>query len=272
MSRLLEQIPLPLGRHWGWGLRPRDVRGKCAMGVDVRPDSWDVAIFDAHRPWKHKPDHMPLRLVFNGKVRDEMDVIWLAFQYPVAAMGIDSRPEATLANRLVKRLRKARKDAWRVQYNTNPSTVEFTKNEKEHQITLERTMAMDELFVGMQCGQIALPQNYQEVMGGTLVSELCAPTRVQVEWHGQDWPRWTEKEADHTFHCMTYGLFMAKFSNIWTPSDAQVMAGPGLVQTPGGPRVATPGQARRDPFDEEDGDDEEQDWADFYELSSKVGF
>lgn len=269
MSRILEQIPMPLPRSWGWGVRPGDVRNRCAMGVDVRPDSWDVAILDCHRPNRHKPDHMPFRLVFNGKVRDEKDVIWLAHQYPVVCGGVDSRPDGTLAKRLVTALRRTRRDFWRVQYNTNPSNVEFAKNEKEHLITLERTMTMDEVFIALQSGQgLALPQNYREIGGGTFVSELCAPTRVQVEWHGQDVPRWTEKEEDHTFHCVNYGMFMARFCNLWVPSDANVFATAGRVQAPGSPGEDT-GRPRKGPYDEWD-EGEEADWQDFHEIGQRL--
>jgi hypothetical protein len=223
------KLPLP---HGCMGMSPSLLKKPCALGCDIRPGSFDVLIGDIHCP---APDRKILRLVFAGKVRDERDVIWLAHQYPVRCGVVDSRPEGTLAKRLVERMIRARKDFWRAQYATNPSAVEMSVNQEERLLTLERTMTLDSVFFGFSTGLgVAIPQNFKEITAGKFKSELCASTRSPVMWKNQPWYRWTENCADHAFHAWNYMLVAAVKCGLdrLTNSDS-AMAQPGLVVSGG---------------------------------------
>jgi hypothetical protein len=220
-------LPLPLGCM---GIQPKFLTNACAMGVDIRPGSWDVIIGDL---WRPGPDRKVARAVFIGKVRDEVDVEFLAEQYPVRCGIVDSRPDGTLSKRLVDRLVKRGKNFWRAQYATNPSTVEMTKNEKERIITLERTMTLDNnswmpFVTGMGA---ALPENFRDIMGGKFKNEMCASTRQPVMWNQEPWNRWSEG-SDHAFHAWNYMMVAMQIGRMEHLGDpTTLMARPGRVES-----------------------------------------
>ena len=225
------QMPFP---KTCMGLQPKLVRGACAMGCDVRPGSWDVAIGDYVWP---RPDLKVARLIFYGKVRDEVDVIFLAHQYPVAAGITDSRPDGTLAKRMVERLRRGGKDFWRAQYNTHPTNVEITENNKEKLLTLERTMTLDGVFYAVNTALgLALPQNWRDLGGrgmgedvGAFGRELMNPTRIPDLWHGQPYDRWTEDGDDHSLHALNYMLVALQRCKLVVAGAESLMASRGRV-------------------------------------------
>lgn len=206
MRRLKQHIPGCMG------VQPSSVTRACAMGCDVRPGSWDVAIAE---PWKIKDQDMVMaKLVFYGKVQDEEDVMFLAQQYPVSCGVMDSRPDGSLIQRTVRQLNKMGKDFWRAQYNTNPSNIERVTNEKEKLVTLNRSMTMDNVLHAFISGLgMALPQNYKYIHKGRsdeygdFVSELLTPTRVTKDASkGEDGlVDWTKGE-DHAYHAINYLL------------------------------------------------------------------
>lgn len=219
-------LPLPKGCM---GIPPDAVRNPCAMGVDVRPGSWDVSIGDVVR----RGPKFVARLVFYGKVRDEDDVVWLCNQYPVRCGVVDVRPEQSIAPRMVKSLRAQHKEFWRAQYNTNPTAVEMTVNEKEHLLTLERTMAMDEVYFALDKGEtMAIPENYASIEGGQFSNELKAPTKVPILWHGEPWWRWTDG-ADHAFHSLNYLLVAMKVGKLWQARTTGITTIKGMTESVG---------------------------------------
>jgi hypothetical protein len=212
------------------GIPPDALKSPCAVGCDVRPGSFDLAIGDVLR----RGAKFVARLVFYGKVRDENDVAFLCDQYPVRCGVIDVRPESSIAMRFVKQMRAKHKEFWRAQYNTNPTTVEMTLNEREHLLTLERTMNMDEVYFAFDKGEsLAIPENYMSIEGGQFVTELKAPTKVPIVWHGEPWWRWTEG-ADHAFHALNYMLVAMKVGKLWQARTQEIMTIKGLTEGPSG--------------------------------------
>lgn len=223
----IEPIHLPLPRGC-MGIQPMKVTSPCAMGIDQRPGSWDVAIADVVRP---KPDRPMVRLVFYGKVRNEEDAIWLAQQYPVRCGVGDSRPDAMIMSRMVEKLRKMRKDFWRVQYNpNNANAVEMMINDKERLLTVNRTMAMDELlYKAATDASLLIPQNFREICSGAFASEICVPTRVPVIERGEDTYSWTDG-TDHTFHALTYMLVALKVGKLTMGNSTLITTIKGAVE------------------------------------------
>lgn len=200
--RLIDPIDLPIPRSWGMGLPPASVKTSCAIGVDVRPGSWDCGIGFMNRS---KPDQPVAKLVFYGKVRDEKDVIFLCNQYPVKCGVVDCRPESTIVTRMIEKLRRQHKQFWKAQYAPNTSSgIEIQINEKEKLVTLHRTMALDRVFYAASNGLgLAIPQNFREICSGQFASELCTSTRVPVIERGAESINWTAG-ADHAHHCLAY--------------------------------------------------------------------
>lgn len=229
---MIEPVKLPLPNGC-MGIQPHMVTRPCAVGVDIRFDSFDVAIADV---WPQSADQKVARLVFYGKVRDDKDVVWLCHQYPVSCGVVDCRPEGTLAKRFVEKLRRQRKDFWRAQYNTNPSNVELTVNEKEHLITLERTMTIDNLFLALSTSLgMALPQNWRDIGRapgqdmGAFGKELMAPTKSGVIWHGMQDFRWDASDGDHATHALNYLLVAIGIGKLHLPRGDALMPMKGLV-------------------------------------------
>lgn len=210
------------------GIPPLKVRSSCAVGVDVRPGSYDIAIGESSRV---NPEQSVAKLVFYGKVRDEKDVLWLCDQYPVRCGVADGRPDTTIIFRMVEKLRKARKDFWRAQYNPNPiNNVEMTMNEAEHIVTLHRTMALDNVFFAAHTAMgLALPENFMEICAGQFSKEMCSSTRVPVIFKGQEAWEWTGG-ADHAMHAVGYMMAAMRIGKMSMATSDFITITRGAVQ------------------------------------------
>ena len=218
------KLPLPPG--WGSGVDPLQVKTACAMGIDVRPNSWDIAIGDV---WRPRPDQPVVRLLFYGKVRDDDDVEYLANQYPVRCGAGDARPEFHTMLKLAERLRAQGKKFWRAQYNTNATNnVKLTENRKEWLLTADRTGSLDEVFFAAQSGLgLALPANFRDICGGDFVRELCNPTRVPELRKGEEYHVWT-KGKDHPLHALGYLFIALQAGKLWSGGGStEIFAMPG---------------------------------------------
>lgn len=223
------------------GLKLRYVMPPCVAGIDVRPGSYDIIVADFQDSRIY--ERRVLRPVFIGKVRDERESIYVMLNYGVKTCVIDARPETTLAKRLQVESERHFVDAYRAQYNTQPSAVEYTYNENEKLYTLERTMTLDRvqhLFMNLQ--RVALPRNYQEITGRQFVSEMTSSTRTPTIWHGRDYHDWVERGADHAFHAFNMCLHAAIVSGLFEAD----MAG-GAILSRG--KVASSQQDALDPDD-----------------------
>lgn len=248
-SEILRTIP-----NGAMGLLPSMIVGRCAVGCDIRPGSWDVAIGDV--VLGSKGLRVP-RLVFYGKVRDDEDVEALADQYRAVGGVSDSRPDATLAERLQGRMRKKGMRWWRANYNTAPSDVKMQENVGEGILKLERTMTLDDVHWGFLTGiGIALPQNFREIAGGDFAKEMTSSTRVPTRWHGQEWNRWADQGPDHAFHAINYMLVaMAKIGLAAWGSGEIVGATPGYMR---GAKAAQSAPSVTDAVKEDEEEDEEE--------------
>lgn len=184
------------------GVQPSKVRGNCALGLDIRPGSYDCSCAEIVRP---KPGVSIPRLVFYGKVDDETAVQFLCEQYNVRSAVIDSRPDATIASRFQADCKKKGIKCWRAQYSPSPTNRRMTMDEGEGLITLDRTQTLDDVFSAFAEGiGIAIPQNYREICSGQFAAELCDPNRTPVVWHGVPCFMWKNSGGDHAFHSMNY--------------------------------------------------------------------
>jgi hypothetical protein len=208
------------------GIQPSSVTSPCAIGIDVKPNSYDCCIGQVVKP-AHDVDIA--QIVFYGKVRDEKDVIWLANQYPVRCGVADCRPESTIIARMIEKLRKQRKEFWRAQYSPNSAAIEMTLNEKERLVTLHRTMALDNVFFRASTATgLALPQNFREICSGQFMSEMCNSTRVPVIERGEEAWRWTSG-SDHSHHAMSYMLVAMKIGRLAMGASNLITTVPGAV-------------------------------------------
>jgi hypothetical protein len=205
----MNNYELPIGC---FGLSPKLVRGPCAFGCDIRPGSWDLVVGDVHRNeagvWVTRP-------VFIGKVRDEVDVLFVAKQYHARVGVCDTRPETTLAKRLQIAGRDCGIEVWRAEYNTAPSSIPAVANHNEGVLKLDRTMALDDVHYAFHTGiGIIIPQNYREITGGDFERELISSTRVPTRWMGKDCYSWEHSGPDHSFHMLGYLLAAIKVGNL----------------------------------------------------------
>jgi hypothetical protein len=221
------RVELPKGCM---GVTPSSVRGPCAIGVDVRPGSWDVVCGDVVM----SPAGLYVaRPLFVGMVRDELDVLHVMQQYKVRVGVCDTRPETTLAKRLQVSARDKGIEVWRAEYNTSPSTIDMQANEKEMVLKLDRTMTLDTVHYAFQTGlTVVLPQNFKEITGGDFVREMCSSQRVPTRWMGKDCYTWEGRGADHAFHAFNYFLAAIRKGNLMAYGGTETM-GPsrGLVET-----------------------------------------
>lgn len=215
------------------GVQPTSVRGPTAIGVDVRPQSWDCAVGDLIRV---KGDEWAPRLLFYGKVPDERAVLFLMQQYAVRFGCSDSRPDGTLALRL-QNLAIARLGMkfWRTQYATSPTEIKVTLNEKEGLLTLDRTKTLDDVHWAFQTGRFLLPQNFLEIGrihhvadrpkvsdgSSDFASELTSSARILTTWHQREAYLWKESGPDHAFHALNNLLVAMDMGNLKRGTDTE---------------------------------------------------
>lgn len=209
----LIQLNERIGFHPGaMGISPMAVKGPCALGCDIRPGCWDVAIADVILARRFKQQDLfgdkelfVPRLVFYGKVTNMHTVLYLAMQYRVKFGVVDSRPEATDAGRLQAAAKTQGVEMWRAEYATNPTDVKCVENTVENKLRLERTMTLDDVHGAFQTGTgIFLPENNLEICGGNFVAELKNSTRAPERIHGYDWWVWKKTGDDHALHTLNY--------------------------------------------------------------------
>lgn len=195
------------------GVQPRQVRGPCAAGVDIRPGSWDVVVCDLVRGETSRLQ--VVRPVFVGKVSDEEQVLFVLRQYKVRYACADTRPETTLAKRLQAAAWGHGIKLWRAEYNTAPSTIQVSENDAEGLLKLDRTLTLDDVHFAFNVGlTVVLPQNFRQITGGDFVREMTSSSRVPIKWQGRDAYSWEHQGPDHAFHAFNYCLVAVQRSNL----------------------------------------------------------
>ncbi len=199
------------------GPAPALVRGVRAAGIDIRPNSWDVHVGDVHMVKAPGASVVvpTVRLVFAGKLEDEVQALHVLRQYRVRAALCDSRPDAMLAQRFQRSAARHHVDFWRANYATNPTDVELRFNEAEKIVTVARTMTLDAVqHCFMTRSGVALPQNLRDLTGGQFVREMTCSTRVPTVWQGrEDW-KWEESGPDHAFHAFNYLMIAVRIGKL----------------------------------------------------------
>lgn len=209
---------------------PSSVTGSCAIGIDQRFGSWDVAVGEMVRTTSGRV--IP-RLVFYGKIPGEEEALAVMTKYRVVVGMGDVRPEAAAMHRLQNMADKARIRFYLAQYSTAISAVEMTLNSKEDLLTLERTMTLDNVYLQVSTATgIAFPQNVKDIGGGSFIKEMCASTKLPVLWHGQHWSRWSEGGIDdHAMHAINYMLQAIQIGKLHLHRDTNLMAVRGTVES-----------------------------------------
>lgn len=218
---------------------PSHTSRPAAAGVDIGTNRWDLAIIDAVSV---REGLVVPRLVFYGKMRDEQEATWVCRQYGVQSIVADSMPDGTLVLRWQKNIvgRYGVRRFWRAQYNTAPSQVEFTENESEGILRMDKTLTLDSLKHAFATAMgIFIPQNYREIDRGNWLKEMTCSTKVPVIWHGIATYRWEGPPDDHAFNAMNYAKVAMEYGGLLKWGSASLMG-------------ATRGEVDRSSFEDDD--------------------
>jgi len=175
--------------------------GPCTMGVDVG-GVLDVQISQLVERNNRKK-------LFFGKVRTIDELVNLCELYNVEVAVMDSMPEATLAQDFQE---LAPCDVWLCRYRNEGTDRRRTYDTRDRIINIDRTEALDRSFAKLRAHRTILPENYELVLGGAFLREMCNPVREVVEdTKGNAKYEW-KKCVDHQRHADTYDLLAAELA------------------------------------------------------------
>jgi hypothetical protein len=213
------------------GFDPRAVKRPCAMGIDQRPTSWDVSVFDLQR----SPAGLYIpRLVFYGKTDADPDtVLALELAYGVVATVMDAAPERNLAIKTQEiSQKKGIRNFWRADYLTTPGIIKIQENTIEDTLRLERTLTLDEVMYSFMHGLVALPVNFEFICGQKFQDELLTSSTTEEMHAGKLWTKWVSKGDDHAFHSIGYAFIAIELGRLLTQgSDVTMGASDGIVHS-----------------------------------------
>jgi hypothetical protein len=180
--------------------------GGCTMGVDVNRPYFDVRISDY--PYERQ-DQPVRRLVYAGKVRTEAELIELVKKYRVKTCCVDSEPEARWSLHFQ---RTAPCAVWRVQYRHGSEGLivkDMNVDYKLGLITVDRTMALDELLSRYARRCVAVPRNYSSLCNGDFTKEMTSAVRVLDSDGSLERYVWNS-EGCHALHTDNYDYIAEK--------------------------------------------------------------
>jgi hypothetical protein len=174
--------------------------GPCVMGVDVGTNL-DVRIskIEAKRV---------RRVVFVGKIRatNVEELHDLIVRYNVEEVVIDAAPELVLAQDFQE---AAACRVWLCRYSGEGTDRRRTYNPSDLMISVDRTEALDRAYAALRMSKVVLPANYQEILGGDFVAEMCLPVRqITEDAKGNSRYEWT-RGKDHQRHADAYEMLAA---------------------------------------------------------------
>lgn len=187
--------------------------GPCSMGIDVGA-TLDVRISCMETKNRRK-------LVYCGKVRatDMYLIHELIEKYNVEKCVIDSAPELMLAMDFQD---EAQCDVWMCRYGGEGGDRRRNYNINDRIIQIDRTEALDRAYAQLRLKRNILPENYQSILNGQYLDEMCVPVREIVEdAKGNAKYEWT-KGKDHQRHCDTYDMLAHELMQDATLDDIMI--------------------------------------------------
>jgi hypothetical protein len=175
--------------------------GPCSMGIDVGAN-FDVRISRLGARGQR-------RAVYIGKVRaSNIDELYdLIDRYNVEKAVMDAGPELMLAQDFQD---TANCDVWLCRYHPNEgSDRKRTFQIHDRVVSIDRTEALDRSYAQIKKKKNILPFNYQSILDGKFVTEICVPVRqITEDAKGNSRYEWT-KGVDHCRHSDTYDMLAA---------------------------------------------------------------
>jgi len=174
--------------------------GGCTMGIDVNRPYFDIRISDYPYERQSKPVR---RLVYAAKVKTEAELRELMKRYNVRTCCVDAEPEARWA---IHFQRTAPCAVWRVQYRHGSEGLIVRAMDVDYKkglITVDRTIALDELLSQYAQSRVAIPVNYRNLCGGQFAREMSSAVRVLEMEGGVERYIWNTTNC-HALHVDNY--------------------------------------------------------------------
>lgn len=172
--------------------------GPCSMGIDVGK------VFDVRVSYIEPRGHR--RAVFIGKVKTTTEIFDIMERYNVDKCVIDINPELHLVQEIQE---TAPTDVWLCTYRGEGKEHKQTFNYNDRIVHVDRTDALDRSYSQLLKRRNILPENYNSILGGKYVNEMCGPVRQMVkDANGKERYVWKQCE-DHQRHCDTYDMIAA---------------------------------------------------------------
>jgi hypothetical protein len=177
--------------------------GPCSMGIDVGA-ILDIRISEVLGSGFRK-------CVYIGKVKSQnfSEVYELIQAYNVEKVVIDAAPELMLAQDFQE---QSPCDVWLCRYGGEGSDRTRKFNLNDRILTIDRTEALDRGYSQLRMGRNILPENYNAILSGKYVEEMCNPVREIVEdAKGNLKYEWTKgaDRQDHQRHADVYDMLAA---------------------------------------------------------------
>jgi len=187
--------------------------GPCSMGVDVGAN-FDVRI-------SYIEPRGQRRLVYVGKfpVKNPEIIQDLVERYNVVCCVMDAMPESALVQDLQEKLPC---DTWLCTYRGAGRGTKRKYDNISKIIGIDRTEALDRSYADMVKRYNILPANFEAMLGGTYVNELCASVREVIEDSNGAFRYEWSKGVDHHFHADTYDRLAAEMLTDSVLSDVVV--------------------------------------------------
>lgn len=200
LQALCEAIPNGIPKNLSWR--------KTTMGVDVG------AFF--HYQVRSVASDGQVYVRAMGKVRTTQELDLIMRQFKVRRVIVDGQPETHLVNEWMQRHRGRVIKAY---YTTGPRqqvNVLMKHDVKMRKVTINRTMAMDQVYAAVAEGNERWPKEI--VYNREVIINMTAPVRMErVDEHGQSFAVWEHTAPDHGFHAALYAICASMLSNDTIP-------------------------------------------------------
>lgn len=167
--------------------------GPCSMGIDQNSTNFDVRISCVGQGMKRES-------VYLGKfpIEEDYRIDELVERYNVAICAMDNEPNVPLTLKLQERLPC---EFWRFKYKTTTKHSERTDNHNIMLISIHRTEALDRRYTQLKTRKNVLPENFEDIFGGTYADEMKDLKKVISEdKNGETLHSWSFSQKDHHAH------------------------------------------------------------------------
>lgn len=180
--------------------------GPCSMGIDMSPSSMDVRISEVLSGNRR-------RAVFVAKINTEniSELHDLIHRYNVQKCVMDIQPEQALAQQFQE---EAACDVWLAKLGRKTDSSDpLSENSIRRIINAQKTYLMDRSYAQIQTGRNILPSNYELILNGEYVQEMCMPVReIGEDAQGNPTFEWS-KGKDHQRLADVYDYLAWKMLN-----------------------------------------------------------